>query len=136
VLEREDLIEDERAANLITRIAHAEELFGILAEELRKWPTATIVDRARQHRVPVAPANDLQAFLDDPQVAANGTLIEVTDPTAGRMQLLRNPLRMASPSPPLRYRPPRHGEHSDEILAEHGYNADEVAALRDTGVVT
>jgi crotonobetainyl-CoA:carnitine CoA-transferase CaiB-like acyl-CoA transferase len=135
ILEREDLIADERAANLITRIMHAEALFGIIAEELAKRSTAEIVERARQHRVPVAPANNLEAFIRDPQVVANSTLTEVDDPAAGRMRLLRNPLREASPPAPLRHRPPRHGEHSDEILAEHGYGPEEVAALRETGAV-
>jgi crotonobetainyl-CoA:carnitine CoA-transferase CaiB-like acyl-CoA transferase len=135
VIEREDLIDDPRAANLITRIMNARELFGIIRDELAKRTTEEVVRRARELKVPIAPAHDLAGFVADPQVAANETLGIMDDPVAGRLRLITNPLRVGSSRATLRQRPPRQGEHTDELLAEHGFDAARIAALRAAGAV-
>ena len=110
-LDREDLIDDPRCANLLQRFAHAEELFALLESELLRWTTAELVERARRFGAPLAPANGLEEFLADPQVAANRTVFEIEDespraacaccetPCASR----ETPTRLRRP-PPLRGR--------------------------------
>jgi len=131
----DDLIEDPRCKNLITRIQNATELFAILAGELRKWPTAEIVERGRRFGAPIAPANGVPEFLADPQVAHNRTVFEVKDPEAGSLRLLRNPVRFEHTPTDVRALPPRLGAQTDAILREAGYTDEEITALRGTGTV-
>jgi len=133
-LDREDLIDDPRCANLVQRVLHAEELFAITAEECRKWTTAELVERARRFGAPVATCNGLPEFLDDPQVAANRTVFETED-RAGAMRLLRNPVRFETTPTDVRQTPPRLGEHTDEILREVGYTDDRIQELRAAGSI-
>ncbi len=134
-IEREDWVSDERFSSLLMRIVNGPQLLDELAAELKKWPTATLIERARQLGAPVAPANGVPDFLADPQVAANRTVFEAEDAAAGRIRYLRNPVRLPRTPPSLRRHPPRLGEHTDDVLREAGYGDEEVAALRASAVV-
>jgi crotonobetainyl-CoA:carnitine CoA-transferase CaiB-like acyl-CoA transferase len=135
VLDREDLIDDPRCANLITRIQHAGEIFPLMGEELAKWTTAELLERARKFDAPLARVNDVEAFLADPQAVYNGTVFETEDPEAGTVRLLRNPARFGSTPTSMRRRPPRLGENTEEVLRELGYADGDIAALREAGAL-
>lgn len=135
VVGRADFIEDPRCKNVLTRMMNARELLAELAQEIRKWPTAELVARARAEGAPLAPANRIADFLADPQVAHNRTVFEVRDPEAGRLRLLRNPVRFERTPTDLRALPPRLGADTDAILKDAGYSDDEIAALRGSGAV-
>jgi crotonobetainyl-CoA:carnitine CoA-transferase CaiB-like acyl-CoA transferase len=131
----DEMIEDPRCVNLIQRVLNAPELFEILEAACKRWTTAELVERARQFGAPLAPANDVADFLSDPQAASNRTVFETEDPGAGRMRMIRNPVRFADTPASLRRRPPRLGEHTDEVLREIGYTEEEIGALRAEGAV-
>ncbi len=134
-LDREDMIDDPRCANLMTRIVNGKELFALIEEEIAKWPTAELVERARKEGAPIAPANGIREFMEDPQVRANGTIFEIEDEEAGRVRQLRNPARFGETPVNLRRTPPRHGQHTEELLREAGYGEEEIRALREGGTI-
>ena len=135
VVEHDEWIADERFATLPARLRHFDELLETLESELRRWPTTTLVERARRLGVPLAKANALEDFLADPQVAHNRTVFEVEDGERGRIRYLRNPARFEATPPSLRRHPPRLGEHTDEVLAEIGFGAAAIASLRGSGTI-
>ncbi len=134
-IDREDLLDDPRCADLITRLANGVALYALLEAELAKWSTAELVARARRFGAPLAPANGIREFMADPQVRANRTIFEVEDPRAGTLRQLCHPARYAETPASLRRLPPQRGEHTDEVLAEVGYAAAEIRALRESGAV-
>ena len=134
-VEREDLIGDARFATLMDRAGNLDALLTLAEEEIRKWPTAELVERARRFGAPIAPVNDVDAFLADPQVIASGAVVAIEDPEAGPMRFLGNPVRFPDTPTSFRRRPPRLGEHTDEVLAEAGFAAAEIETLRAAAAV-
>ena len=61
--------------------------------------------------------------------------VEIAHPTLGPIRQVAPPFELSAIPATVRTPPPLLGEQTDEILAEHGYDEAEIAALRATGVV-
>jgi crotonobetainyl-CoA:carnitine CoA-transferase CaiB-like acyl-CoA transferase len=134
-LAREDLLEDARYASFAGRLQHADALFEVFETELRKWPTAEFVARARAEEAPFGPVNDVTGFFADPQVRHNRTWEDVEDPEGGTIRYLRHPARYSATPASLRRHPPRLGQHTEEVLREAGYGSGELRRWRESGLI-
>lgn len=129
-------IEDPRYGSDQSRADHA----AAILERMRSWcaerTTAQAVAELEQAGIPAGPVLSPQQALDDPQVAAMGFLKAVGEyPGLARAaQVSDLPLRFSALSGGIAQPPPRAGEHTDAILASLGFSADEIAALRASGV--
>jgi len=86
--------------------------------------------------VPCGPINDLAHVFEDPQVLARGMKIEADHPTAGRIPLVANPIRLSQTPVEYRNAPPTLGQHTAEVLADLlGYDAAGIAALHERKVI-
>jgi crotonobetainyl-CoA:carnitine CoA-transferase CaiB-like acyl-CoA transferase len=131
---REDLIDDPRMKDDITRAAHA----GLINEIMSKWcagrTRGEAVRELVEARIPCGPVNDLDDVLADEQVRARGLLEETT--FCGQPLRVSSPAARLSRSPATIRRPaPRLGEHTDEILSQLGFSTAEIAAFRSAGVI-
>jgi len=136
-LGRTDLAEDARFNTPEARATgdHYQALGGILYDEFRKWSTAELLERLVAEQVPAGPVHSLESLLEDPQIRHNGSYVEREHPTAGVLRQPRVPARFdATPAEPGRL-PPLLGEHTSEILREHGYDDAGLAALRAAGAL-
>jgi formyl-CoA transferase len=69
-------------------------------------------------------------------VQARGVAIELAHPAAGKVKLVRSPMKMSATPATSDKAPPLLGQHTDEVLQEVlGKSSDEIAALRAKGVV-
>ena len=134
-LGRPDLVTDERFATGRARAQHGEELGAIIYAEFKKFTTAEIVARMEEADAPCGPLLEPDQVPEHPQVRHNDSVYEDEHPTAGRLRQCRPAPRFSGT--PLEQRPiaPLLGEHTDAVLAEAGYGAEEIASLRDAGAI-
>ncbi|HET8567864.1 MAG TPA: CoA transferase [Candidatus Limnocylindria bacterium] len=134
-LGREDLLEDRRFADNPSRVRHRDALVPQLERTIGALTKDEVVRRLREANVPVGPINDLGEVFTDPTVRHLGLIAEVDHPTAGKVRAPGIPVRMDGTPPSVRRHPPLLGEHTDEILGEVGFSAEEIAALRRDGAI-
>lgn len=84
--------------------------------------------------VPVNRVALVEEAQHDPQVLENRMAVPADD-SVGMPLLINHPIKVSN-APQVTPTPaPELGEHSEEILRELGYGAEEIAALRDTGAI-
>jgi crotonobetainyl-CoA:carnitine CoA-transferase CaiB-like acyl-CoA transferase len=133
---RADLATHERYATNPLRVQNRDELVPILAEMVKAQPRDWWIERLEAVGVPCGPINDLHDVFQNPQVQARGMVVEAAHPTAGKVKLVRNPMRLSASPAETDKAPPLLGQHTDEVLREVlGRSEQDIAALRAKGVL-
>lgn len=133
-VDRPDLADDERFADMAARRTNAPacvaELDAIFAEHtLDEWKAILAKLDA-----PWAPIQSVEELVDDPQVLANGYVGDVDTGDGTSYRLPTVPVQFDGCPPELR-RAPEHGEHTEAVLAELGYDWDRIGELATDGVI-
>jgi CoA:oxalate CoA-transferase len=134
-LDRPDLRDEPRFAAGRLRERHRDELEPILEATFRTRPRDEWLARLQGNGVPAGPVNTFLDLPDDPDVRANGYLVDVDDPQWGLIQLVGPPFHLSDTAPSVGGPAPGCGEHSAEVLHELGWSGSEVQALEASGVV-
>jgi formyl-CoA transferase len=92
------------------------------------------MDLLNRHNIPCGPILSMKEIAEEPSLRNTGTVVEVDHPTRGKYLTVGNPIKM-SDSPTDVKRSPLLGEHTDEVLAELGYRAQDIAAFRTQKVI-
>ncbi|MGQ0604790.1 MAG: CaiB/BaiF CoA transferase family protein, partial [Anaerolineales bacterium] len=122
--------DDPRFANNPARLQHRTELIPLIEAALSRLPAETLLAQLRAAEIPCGPINTVPDLLHDAHYATRGNIVE-----QGELRSLANPVRLNETPPTYRLPPPALGEHTDELLAELGYSAETIAALRSEGAI-
>jgi crotonobetainyl-CoA:carnitine CoA-transferase CaiB-like acyl-CoA transferase len=128
-------IEDPRFKHPADRIRNANVRLDLTADIIRTRTSAEWLAEFDAAEVPCAPIQTRADLLTDPQVAANGLIVESDHPHAGPMRQPRPAARFEATPADLRLFAPTLGEHTDTVLEEAGIAADDRARLREDGVI-
>ena len=136
VMERSDLIDDERSATSPARAQNHGFLDPIISEFMATMTRDEAVGKFNAHGVPVAPVYTAEDVFADPHIEARGMLMPIDDPEVGTYRFARTAPMLEENAELPRNPAPALGQHTREILEGLlDYSSSEVDALRDHGVV-
>jgi formyl-CoA transferase len=117
--------------------ARQDKIFAIF-DEIEKWladkTKFEAVGILRQWDVPCAPVLSMKDLANDPDLRKSGTIVEVEQKERGTFLTVGSPIKFSSFAPKITGAPLL-GEHSDEVLAELGYDGPAIDALRADKVI-
>lgn len=89
----------------------------------------------READIPHMPLRTLRGLVEDEHLAAIGFFTPADHPAEGSVVTMRVPSRWSESQPAPSGPAPRLGEHTEELLLEHGFSRSDIAALTGAGCV-
>jgi len=130
------LADDPRFGSWLLRLDNRAELLPILEAKFRSKPRDEWLEILAAADIPAGRVQPLASFFDDPAVRHHGMMREYDHAEAGRLRVMGQPLVFSDTATRDPGPPPTLGEHTDEVLAELGYDAAAIADLRARSIVT
>jgi formyl-CoA transferase len=134
VIGQEHWATDPKYATPKARLPHLSQIFDTIEEWTKTKTKFEVMDILNKHDIPCGPILSMKEIAEEPSLRETGTVVEVDHPKRGKYLTVGNPIKM-SDSPADVKRSPLLGEHTEEILAELGYGANDIAALRAEKVI-
>ena len=129
------LVGDPRFGTGAARLQNRDELNRLIEGVTRTRGSVAWVEALEAAEVPCGPVYAMDQVFADPQVRHLGMAPTVHHPELGEVALVGQAVKLSRTPAELRTATAALGEHTAEVLAELGYSAGEVAAMRDRGVV-
>ncbi|MCX6035476.1 MAG: CaiB/BaiF CoA-transferase family protein [Chloroflexi bacterium] len=130
-----DLKADPRFQERDTRKANRFLLTPLLETRLTENTTAHWVDVLNARGIPSGDVLSLDASLSSAQAAHRQVIADVEQPGIGNIKIFNLTAKFSRTPAQIESPPPRLSEHTQAILAELGYSAEEMQALKEKSVI-
>ena len=134
---RPEWMAEARFATDQGRVDHQAELFDVIGAVFATEPTSHWLQILGDAGIPIAPVHSVPQLMDFPQLEHRGVLMTMAAPAGmeGEITVPGAGFHASNGEPTANTAAPTLGQHTDEVLAEIGYNATEITALREKGIV-
>jgi crotonobetainyl-CoA:carnitine CoA-transferase CaiB-like acyl-CoA transferase len=130
-----EAIDDPRFKNNAARVAHREEVDAMVGDWVGRHTQEEALRIFEEAEVTAGPVYNVAQFMEDPHVKAREIVVELPDDEMGAVPMHNIFPAMEGTPGSFRIPAPTLGQHNEELLAEIGLGADEIAALREQGVI-
>jgi formyl-CoA transferase len=134
VIGKEDWLTNPDFATPDARLPRLKEVFATVEAWTLTKTKFEAMDLLNAHDIPCGPILSMYELANEPSLRKTGTIVEVDHPQRGKYLSVGNPIKLSDSATEVK-RSPLLGEHTDEVLAELGYAAADVAALRSKKVI-
>tara|TARA_E500000178_G_scaffold19150_1_gene18064 strand:- start:72 stop:782 length:711 start_codon:yes stop_codon:yes gene_type:complete len=134
-IQRIDLQEDDRFKDNNSRMKNLEALAPILQEELLKKTSNEWIKIFDDKGLPCGPINSITEMQNDPHTLDRKMVIEVDNKKAGKSKAIGMPIKFSDTNTNTEMGAPNFGQHTEEILIQFGYSAEQIKDYKDKGIV-
>ena len=134
-IQRIDLQEDDRFKDNNSRMKNLDALAPILQEELLKKTSNEWIKIFDKKGLPCGPINSITEMHNDPHTLDRKMVIEVDNKKAGKSKAIGMPIKFSDTNANTEIGAPNFGQHTDEILMQFGYSAEQIKDFKDKGIV-
>jgi crotonobetainyl-CoA:carnitine CoA-transferase CaiB-like acyl-CoA transferase len=135
VLGAEELGRDPRFVNNAGRLTNLPALVELLTPYFHERTTVDWLARFEAAGIPGGPVLSIAEMHADPQTQARGMVTEVQHSRIGPVKTLGSPVKFSTTPTAVQRGAPLLGEHTREILLEHGYSPAQIEALSVEGAI-
>ncbi len=135
IVEKPELENDPRFNTMEIREENCEELICILDEVFASRNMEEWERRFRENNYVYGRVQSPIEVTTDPQAVANGFFAEIDHPVVGQMKIVTTPVNFRQNPASVRALAPEVGQHTEEILLDLGYSRDDIAQLKEQGVI-
>ncbi len=136
VIQRQDLLDDDRFKDDLSRYENRHFLRPIVSEWVARHTVAQVVEHLGESRVPCGRVNSIDSLVSDPHLLARGMLVNRDYPGVGPVPLPGVPVKLSETPGRIESNAPRLGEHNEQIYCDllH-YSRQDLDEMRDAGVI-
>ena len=134
-IDKEEWINNPRYATMESREQHAEELVALLDGILASKTWAEWEKEFRAHDLIVSGNQTIAEILKDEQAVMNNFYTDIEHPVAGKTRLLNSPVQFSDTPAKITSAAPQIGVHTEEVLLAAGYTWEDLAKLKEEGVL-
>ncbi len=134
-MDRADLLEDPRFKGWIVRHQNGDALYAEIASFTRARTKHEVMRILGSAGVPCSAVLDTRDLFADPHLVARGFVRDVEHAALGSVPHFGSPLRLSASDVPLEAAPLLGGHTAEVLRSDLGLSDDEIARLRQSGVV-
>ncbi|VVE51953.1 formyl-CoA transferase [Pandoraea terrigena] len=134
VIGKPEWVEHPDYATPRARLPRLREIFDTVEQWTMTQTKFEVMAILNEYDIPCGPILSMKEIAEDMSLRETGTIVEVDHPKRGKYLTVGNPIKLSA-SPTHVERSPLLGEHTDDVLSEFGYSAQQIAALREVGAV-
>jgi formyl-CoA transferase len=134
VIGREDWISHPDYATPKARLPRLAAIFETIEHWTKTKTKFEVMDILNKDHIPCGPILSMKEIAEEPSLRATGTIVEVDHPERGKYLTVGNPIKLSDSATDVT-RSPLLGEHTDEVLGQLGYNAAQIAEMREERVI-
>jgi formyl-CoA transferase len=133
ILQRSDLIQNPNYQTIAGRLGHREQLISELEKSFANKNADEWIDLMLEQGIPAGPILDYPQAFDSEHGKHRQMKIEIDHPLEGKVPNIGFAVKMQGTPQQIRRHPPLLGEHTQEVLEQAGFTAQEIESLKEQG---
>lgn len=134
-IDRPEWASDSDLSSAEYRVEQYEKIESMIEEITVTKTTREWLDIFEIHEIASAQINTVEQAFSDPAILATNMVKTVDHPTAGKIKMLNKPWHMSKSQGDEELPPPPLGWHTMDVLKEAGFQEEEIASLRNDGII-